>query len=173
MRELLLSREIVYDFLVPSQAVLLYLARANRTAAFSASDSAGDGGFPNVTVGTFPPDLAVGPRCHLFRSESAVQGRMPLGGQRWLQGSQVVKPLQDPPPRAVGTALPASTSPGINGRLPLMPLAAPPPDLFPASMGNALRCQRRVFFRIPFLEQVRFAVFQTLVIQGPPQHHPS
>ena len=89
-------------------------------------------------------------RGNILRGELAVQGRMPLSGQRWVQPSQAViiaysesgtVRAADPPTSAVNTSLPH------------MPFWAYPPDILSGVQGNILWSELAVHGRMPLPSQ--------------------
>lgn len=107
---------------------------------------------PGVAFGTAPPDQAVAARQHLSRREVAVFCRVPFFGERRMDSGQIGFTSYGVAPRAVRTAC-ATTSSGMNRRLPAVPMCTAPPNMLFAAMGHSRRCKRCVALIVPFAEK--------------------
>lgn len=96
---------------------------------------------------TFPPDLFCAAHCDHFGRETAVQRRVPLGGDARLDGSQVVEACQHLSVCAVRAAGPVCA--GRNHCLKAVSLLANPPHLAVTGQRDLLRGERSVSFRVP------------------------
>lgn len=107
---------------------------------------------PCVAFGTAPPNKAVTAGQHLTWCEIAVFLRMPFFGERRIGGGQIGFTSYGVAPSAVGTAC-ATTSSGMNRRLPAVPIGTAPPNMFFAAMRHSRRCKRCVTLIVPFTEK--------------------
>lgn len=107
---------------------------------------------PGVAFGTAPPNKAVTARQHLTWCEIAVFLRMPFFGKCRIGGGQIGFTSYGVAPSAVGTAC-ATTSSGMNRRLPAVPIGTAPPNMFFAAMRHSRRCKRCVTLIVPFTEK--------------------
>lgn len=107
---------------------------------------------PGVAFGTAPPDKAVAAGQHLAWGEIAVFLRMPLFGKCRMDSGQIVFACNGITSGTIGTAC-ATTSSGMNRRLPAVPIGTAPPNMFFAAMGHSRRCERCVALIVPFTEK--------------------
>lgn len=108
---------------------------------------------PCVAFGTAPPNKAVTARQHLTWCEIAVFLRMPLFGKCRMDSSQIVFACNGITSGTIGTAC-ATTSSGMNRRLPAVPICAAPPNTLFAAMGHSRRCKRCVARSVPLAEKL-------------------
>ena len=122
-------------------------SRADGAAAFLRAGSRVDGSLPDVPQRAFPPDLFPAARRDHFGRETAVQRRVPLGGDTRLDGRQIVESGEHLFVCAVRAAGPVCA--GRNHCLKAVSLLADPPRLAVAGQRDLLRCERSVSFRVP------------------------
>ena len=105
-----------------------------------------------------PPDLTLGSKGHILGRQCSVGGGIPLRGQIGKAAGQIVCPGNH---NAVGADRAAAAAyTGADLRLPLMALAAPPPDLLFTSGQNLFRRQGQVFGGVPLIDQFRILTGQ-------------
>lgn len=75
---------------------------------------------------TFPPHFAMGAGRHHLGRQGAVQRRMPLGGDLWLQRGQIVKPRQNLSSCTVWAAAAAHGAGTYRGLVVVSLLTTPP-----------------------------------------------
>ena len=107
---------------------------------------------PCVAFGTAPPNKAVTARQHLAWGEIAVFLRMPLFGKCRMDSGQIVFACNSITSGTIGTAC-ATTSSGMNRRLPAVPICTAPPNTLFAAMRHSRRCKRCVALIVPFTEK--------------------
>ena len=106
---------------------------------------------------TFPPDLPVGAGQDLVRGHGPVFGLVPLGGQVWVSGGQVIFPGRHLLPGADRT-LGVPGTPGLDHSLPAVALLTDPPGPEATSAGNGPGRFRKVPGFLPLGQQMFFAV---------------
>ena len=97
---------------------------------------------------TFPPHFAMGAGRHHLGRQGAVQRRMPLGGDLWLQRGQIVKPRQNLSSCTVWAAA-AAHGVGSYCGLVVVALLAAPPHLSVRTGRDLLRSQYFIFPWMP------------------------
>lgn len=108
-----------------------------------------------------PPYLFPAARRDLFGRETAVQRRVPLGGDARLDGRQIVEACLCLFSGAERTS--AAVGSRINHSFPLVSVFATPPDRHMTAVGDRLRRERSVSRRVPFAQQRFFVVLPAIV----------
>ena len=121
--------------------------------AVSAIDAGFDLRLPLVALLAAPPNDAMAAGQHLVGGKAAIFCGMPLAGNQWVLGGQIIFSRNGIASRAVRAAT-AAASPGMNSRLPAVPIGAAPPDMFLAATADSVRRERKVAFAVPLFEQV-------------------
>lgn len=120
--------------------------RADWTAA--AAYTGADLRLPLMALTAPPPDLLFAPGQYLFRRQGKVFGGVPFLYQIGVPDSQIRFPRPWKPPGAVG-AVGVVGGAGVDSRLPLMTLTAPPPNLLCTAVGNLPGCKCLIFNWVP------------------------
>lgn len=115
-----------------------------------------------------PPHFSTAPACHVRRGEPIVPGRVPLSRNSRILRRKVIFIRPRPSAGAEGAA--RSFGSRIYGGRPAVTLGTTPPYALPAAVGDLARRQGPVFFRVPFLKQLRPVIGTAVIIQGLPQH---
>lgn len=115
---------------------------------------------PHMPLPALPPCAAQRARHYHIRFKLTVKRRMPLGRDLRIYRRQIVKSLQEPPARAVRTAL--QISPRRYGSAPRVAERAFPPHSAVAVHTHILGSYALVFIVIPLLGQLRHKAEQVI-----------
>lgn len=118
----------------------------DRTAAVSVG-SGRNRGLPRMTAAAFPPNPSVASGCNLRWQKRCIFLRIPLRRKLRTARSKRIFLCQHCTPRAIRTARSAAAA--FDGCTVRMALFAAPPDDAVRTVGNLIRCERRILFVIP------------------------
>ena len=111
-----------------------------------------NGGLPDMAFGADPPGPYMRTCCDHLGRQSSVEGRVPLGGEGWIGGGQVVKSGQHLFSGTVGTAGVSCGSHPDCGDI-IVSERTTPPDFAFGAEGDVLRRQRPIFAGVPLSGQ--------------------
>ena len=136
------------QLLVPRAPLAAGVAAAHWTATLLAAGAAVDDGLPGVACAALPPHASPAARGDILRREGAVEGRVPLAGDGWVEGGEVVVADKH---FFIGTVGASAAAHGAAGddRLVIVAFFAAPPHLFVAGWGNFVWRKCAVFGRVP------------------------
>lgn len=134
--------------LVAVEALAAGVAAAHWAATLLGAGAAVDDGLPGVACAALPPHTPPAARGDVLRRESAVEGRVPLTGDGWVEGGEVVVADKHFFIGTVGTSAAAHGAAGDHG-LVVVAFFAAPPDFFVAGWGDFVWRERAIFGGVP------------------------
>lgn len=124
------------------------VAAAHGAAAALGAGAAVDDSLPGVACAALPPHASSAARGDILRRKGAVEGRVPLAGDGWVESGEVVVTDKH---FFIGTVGASAAAHGAAGDdcLVVVAFLAAPPDFFVGSRGDLRRCESTVFTWVP------------------------
>lgn len=137
-----------FKVFIPRAPLAAGVAAAHWAATLLGAGAAVDDGLPGVACAALPPHTPPAARGDVLRREGAVEGRVPLAGDGWVEGGEVVVADKH---FFIGTVGASAAAHGAAGDDCLVVVAffTAPPDFFVAGWGDFVWRECAVFAGMP------------------------
>ena len=137
-----------FKVFIPRAPLAAGVAAAHWTATLLGAGAAVDDSLPGMSCVALPPHAPSAARGDILRRKSAVEGRVPLASNGWVEGGEVVVADKH---FFIGTVGASAAAHGAAGddRLVVVAFFTAPPDLFVAGWGDFVWRECAIFGRVP------------------------
>ena len=145
---------MILQLVIPRAPLAAGVAAAHWAATLLGASAAVDDGLPGVPCAALPPHASPAARGNILRREGAIEGRVPLASDGWVESGKVVVTDEH---FFIGTVRASAATHGAAGddRLVVVVFFAAPPYFFIGRWGYLCRYKASVFIRVPLGGNVR------------------